>query len=48
MSRATGWAWRVFGLVVVLAGVAPAADVSWPQWRGARRDGVSPDKGLLQ
>ena len=48
MRLATGLAGRVFGLVVILAGVAPAADVSWPQWRGAKRDAVSPDKGLLQ
>ena len=51
MRLATGWMWRVFGLVLVLAGAMPsgsaaADEVSWPQWRGARRDAVSPDKGL--
>jgi outer membrane protein assembly factor BamB len=32
-------------------GQAPAATASagnWPQWRGANRDGISTDKGLLQ
>jgi len=52
MRLATGWAWRVFGLAVMLtgsmaSGAAAADEVSWPQWRGPRRDAVSPDKGLL-
>src|SRR5687767_677212 len=29
---------------VVLASCAPAAD--WPDWRGPRRDGTSPEKNL--
>jgi outer membrane protein assembly factor BamB len=31
---------------LVAAGLCPAAD--WPQWRGLRRDAVSPDTGLLK
>jgi outer membrane protein assembly factor BamB len=29
------------------AGLGKASD-DWPQWRGANRDGISPDKGLLK
>ena len=28
-------------------GLIPSPEPDWPQWRGPRRDGVSPEKGLL-
>ena len=39
---------RLLFLVIVVAFVSPmwAAD-PWPQWRGPKRDGISPEKGLL-
>jgi len=27
---------------------APATSIDWPQWRGAKRDGISTEKGLLK
>src|SRR5688500_17501568 len=38
---------RVMVLLLVQAAAAAAAG-NWPQWRGPNRDGISPDKGLLQ
>jgi outer membrane protein assembly factor BamB len=38
------------GLLLLFAAPVPAADNStgdWPQWRGPKRDGISPDTGLL-
>ena len=34
------------GAVRAQAGVSPKAE--WPQWRGAKRDGISAAKGLLK
>jgi outer membrane protein assembly factor BamB len=34
-------------LLVVVLGAAPAAAADWPGWRGANRDGVSTETGLL-
>ena len=36
----------LFAIVALLAGVAGADD--WPQWRGANRDGVWSETGLLK
>lgn len=33
---------------IALTAQAPAPGGNWPQWRGPNRDGISPDKGLLQ
>lgn len=34
-------------LALPLAAAGPAADSDWSQWRGPKRDGISPDTGLL-
>lgn len=36
----------LFGAGSILTGSLQAAD--WPQWRGASRDGISPERGLLR
>jgi len=36
----------VLAVIFAAADSVPAAD--WPQWRGPKRDGISPEKGLLQ
>jgi len=48
MGRAFSKAPMLFVIVVagVWAGVSPAAD--WPQWRGANRDGVWTETGLVE
>src|SRR3954462_3521489 len=39
---------RLFTALVVLGALAPSAlAADWPQYRGADRSNVSPDKGLL-
>lgn len=35
-------------LAFVLAAAMPMPAADWPQWRGPNRDGISPEKGLLQ
>ena len=35
-------------LVLVFAAAIPVSAADWPQWRGPNRDGISPEKGLLQ
>jgi outer membrane protein assembly factor BamB len=35
-------------LVLVFAAAIPVSAADWPQWRGPKRDGISPEKGLLQ
>ncbi|MFN0130533.1 MAG: PQQ-binding-like beta-propeller repeat protein [Verrucomicrobiales bacterium] len=39
---------RPSSLLLCLSLATPSAHAEWNQWRGARRDGVSPEKGLLQ
>lgn len=35
-------------LALPLLGASPAPDSDWAQWRGPKRDGLSPDTGLLK
>ncbi|HVR83924.1 MAG TPA: PQQ-binding-like beta-propeller repeat protein [Planctomycetota bacterium] len=35
-------------LALPLLGAGPAPDSDWSQWRGPKRDGISPDTGLLK
>ncbi len=42
----TSSTFMAFALILAAATMAAAAD--WPQWRGPGRDGISPEKGLLQ
>ena len=41
-SWVTGW------MLLLVVGSAAAGEGDWPQWRGPKRDGISPEKGLLQ
>jgi hypothetical protein len=34
--------------LLMLLGTVTACAADWPQWRGPRRDGISPDTGLLK
>jgi len=38
---------RFAGMLLMGLLVVPAAAADWPQWRGPQRDGISPEKGLL-
>jgi outer membrane protein assembly factor BamB len=39
----------LLGLIALpLLGAGPAPDSDWSQWRGPKRDGISPDTGLLK
>ena len=37
---------RCLVVLLLLVASVPAAD--WPQWRGPKSDGISPEKGLLK
>src|SRR5262245_48097674 len=48
MSLLRGYFAVLGSSAVVGAAINLACGADWPQWRGANRDGISPEKGMLQ
>jgi outer membrane protein assembly factor BamB len=48
LRRSAGLALAAIGVLAIPAAVSIRALDDWPQWRGAKRDGISVEKGLLK